>query len=331
MMAFTWRVNQYNAFRGDSIMRAAGRKGVILAFTGLLAAVTGLECLPIDGNPCLLPCDELEDIAGVLRNDEDPGIGWADNIFSACCPNKESVARPLTGTGDGNSQLLSEPNQPDDFGYEIEWNRVDKEIVLGLFVNAADPRGVSIRNLKEGDQITISSASGKGVFRHKEEVDIVLSFMGLIAGGAGLIDEDLGQWLDDAEQFAKEIFGEVYGSSEERTDASGTYLNGDKETYTNRQGGGIIVCLPEASGPLHSGSSKHQERWIPDRYAPRTDDNVPEHVKGKAFFFVKSVPENNTRPIGRAGEVYILAWDYDFKDNRGYYKVYVHIKQGEGG
>ena len=53
---------------------------------------------------------------------------------------------------------------PNGFGKGFSWDRAEDEALLVMFVNAADPLGVSIDGLQAGDQVQVLSASGIASF-----------------------------------------------------------------------------------------------------------------------------------------------------------------------
>ena len=49
-----------------------------------------------------------------------------------------------------------------------------------------------------------------------------------------------------------------------------------------------------------------------------------------AFFPRQGFGEHNTRTVRQSGPMYVLAWDWKFEDNAGFYKVFVKLTKGNG-
>jgi hypothetical protein len=77
----------------------------------------------------------------------------------------------VTQIGHGIAAFASPQNateqvgeHPLGFGKGFVWDRKDAEILLCLFINAADAFGVSIAGLRAGDVMTVQSAAGLASF-----------------------------------------------------------------------------------------------------------------------------------------------------------------------
>ena len=116
----------------------------------------------------------------------------------------------------------------------------------------------------------------------------------------------------------------MLGDSEVR-DAYGK----DKNRETKRQEGGVLICMPEAGGVFYSG--RDGKRWIQGRDGgERTDDRQPAHMKGKGGFFpIQGNQGHNTRTAQADGILHVIAWDFDFEDNSGYYRVIIRVTRGD--
>ena len=125
--------------------------------------------------------------------------------------------------------------------------------------------------------------------------------------------------MDAAESFAKDQF-KATNAKHKLRDAFGVDPGSGHKA---RQEGGVLVSLPEASGPYYSGDGDHKNRWIKEP-GDRMDANRPQHVVA-AFFPMQSNSAQNTRPIGANGQVFVTPWDWQFDDNAGYYKVFVQL------
>jgi hypothetical protein len=218
---------------------------------------------------------------------------------------------------------------PAGFGKGFTWDRADNEVLLVLFINAADPLGVSIEGMQAGDQVQVLAASGVASFSEDTGNPLASSIVGLVAAGVkvALGDKDTPQVaaaIDAAEQFAKDLF-KATNAKTKRRDAFGV---DPSSGHKAREEGGLLVCLPDAGGTYYSGDGDHQGRWIkPD--GTRTDDHLPAHVLG-SFFPVQGDFSHNTRTAGQSGPMYVTAWDWKFEDNAGFYKVFVKLTKGNG-
>jgi hypothetical protein len=217
--------------------------------------------------------------------------------------------------------------QPQGFGKGFVWDRKDEQILLALFINAADPLGISISGVQAGDTVQVTSATGIASYTEDKGNPLASSLVGLIGAGAkvglGLAGfPEAAPLVDAAESFAKDQFKATNAKHKVR-DAFGVDPGSGHKA---RQEGGLLVSLPEASGTYYSGDNDHKERWI-RMPGDRTDANRPPHVVG-AFFLRQSDSLHNTRPLGSNGEVFVTPWDWQFGDNAGYYKAFVLLTRG---
>lgn len=227
------------------------------------------------------------------------------------------------------NKVIQAGDQPDGFGKSFLWDRKDNEILLAVFINAADNLGVSIENIRRSDIVSVTSAAGIASFDEDTGNPLASSLVGLLAVGAkaglGIVGlPEAIPVLNKVEEFAKDRF-KATNAKTKRRDAFGVDPGSGHKA---KEEGGIIVTLPQASGPVYSGDDDHKKRWIkPD--GTRSDRNLPEHiVVGSAFFPRRGSTSHNTRAVTRSGQIYVLAWDWKFEDNAGFYKVFVHIKKG---
>src|SRR5262249_1789409 len=130
--------------------------------------------------------------------------------------------------------------------------------------------------------------------------------------------------IDAAEKFAKDQF-KATNAKTKRRDAFGVDPGSGHKA---REEGGLLVCLPEGGGTYYSGDGDHRKRWIQGD-GGRTDDHSPQHMYG--FFFPRQgEPTHNTRMVRQSGQMFVLAWDWKFEDNAGFYKVFVKLTRGNG-
>src|SRR5262249_38228694 len=229
-----------------------------------------------------------------------------------------------------SSSLIAVGEPPPGFGKGFVWDRADPEIMLVMFINAADPLGVSIEGMQAGDTVQVLSASRIASFSSAKGNPLAASIVGLVAAGAKVVVGPEGApqavpAIDAAETFAKEQF-KATNAKTKRRDAFGVDPGSGGKA---RQEGGLLVCLPEAGGTFYSGNGDHKERWV-QKDGTRTVENMPAHFNYNAFFPRQGFPEHNTRMVRQTGPMYVLAWDHAFDDNAGFYKIFVKLTKGNG-
>lgn len=218
------------------------------------------------------------------------------------------------------------------------WDRKEDEIVVVMFINAADPLGVFVENLRPTDVISVREMAGMAAFSdYKAEKDAASGFIGLVADGVSAAKPELAPALKNAQKNAEKLFGLIPNKGKRR--AADGRMRG-KSSYA-RQEGGILVCLPGSGGTFESGGRGHwgltdSPRWIKEGKGPRTDNRIPKHVIHAFFpiqpsnlFSADQSARHNTRKAGGTGALIVAPWDYKFEDNEGFYRVHVHIKRGE--
>src|SRR5262249_22883670 len=232
-------------------------------------------------------------------------------------------------TGKGHA-LVTVGDPPPGFGKGFVWDRTDKEVMLVMFINAADPLGVSIEGMEAGDQLQVLSASGIASFKSDKSNPLASSIVGVVAAGARVAvgaagAPEVAPAIDAAEQFAKDQFKATNAKILVR-DGFGVEPSSGKKA---REEGGLLVCMPEAGGTFYSGDDKHKDRWVKGD-GTRKDENLPAHFNYNGFFPRQGYADHNTRIARGSGPMYVLAWDYQFDDNAGFYKVFVKLTKGNG-
>jgi hypothetical protein len=258
------------------------------------------------------------------------GKGGKRTTGSTPAKAKPGTRSALAGAGTRSTlTTVGGEGLPPGFGKGFTWDRVDNEVLLVMFINAADPLGISIEGVRAGDQVQILAASGVASFSEDKGNPLASSIVGLVAAGAKVGAGTAGvpeavPAIDAAETFAKEQF-KATNAKTKRRDAFGVDPGSGHKA---RQEGGLLVCLPEAGGTYYSGDGSHKGRWIKGD-SVRTDDHLPPHVYG-SFFPRQAEPVHNTRTARQSGPVFVTAWDWKFEDNAGYYKVFVKLTKGNG-
>ena len=238
-------------------------------------------------------------------------------------------AAALAPAGKSTLTTVGGDGVPAGFGKGFTWDRAENEAVLVVFVNAADPLGVSIDGLQAGDTVQIMSASGVASFSEDKGNPLASSIVGLVATGASVAATALGApevvpVITAAEKFAQDQFKATNAKTKRRD----TFGVDPGSGHKARQEGGLLVCLPEAGGAGYSGDGDHKNRWIKGD-GVRTDDKLPAHLYG-SFFPRQGETAHNTRVVRQSGQMYLVPWDWKFEDNAGFYKVFVKLKKGNG-
>jgi hypothetical protein len=285
---------------------------------------------------------ELDKIQqAIKRNGKLPGgtTYWSHAEALRGVKKRTIAAMPLNIKKTGNATALAAGTKsnltvggeglPPGFGSGFTWDRAEDEALLVMFINAADPLGISIDGLQAGDQVQVLSASGIASYSEDKGNPLASSIVGLVAKGANIAITAAGApeavpLINAAEEFAREQF-KATNAKTKRRDAFGV---DPSSGHKARQEGGLLVCLPEAGGIFYSGNSDHKERWIKQN-GVRSDDHLPAHVFG-SFFPMQGFASHNTRIVQQSGQMYVTAWDHIFEDNAGFYKAFVKLRKGNG-
>jgi hypothetical protein len=282
--------------------------------------------------------ENIKDI--IKRNGKVPSANYWQHVEALHKAQRRTVAaapflKAKTGTksamaaAGGGSTTTTVGDAPPGFGKGFTWDRKDNEILLVMFINAADPFGVSIDGVQAGDQVQVMTASGIASYSSDKGNPTASSIIGLVAAGANVLlsaegAPEVAPVIDAAQKFAQDQF-KATNAKTKRRDAFGVDPSSGLKA---REEGGLLVCLPEAGGTYYSGDGDHKNRWIQGN-GVRTDDHLPAHIFG-AFFPIQGDPGQNTRIMQQSGQMYIIPWDWQFDDNAGFYKVFVKLTKGNG-
>lgn len=214
------------------------------------------------------------------------------------------------------------------------WGREEDEIFVHMVINAADSGGVWIDNLKPGDKISVTTATGIASFADaKKQKETISSFITAAGDFSGELVPAHRELIAAGGRLAAEIIGLTLSSK--KRDAFGQKAGSSKFA---QQEGGVLVCMPLAAGIYTSGKRSNWgfsegKRWIKTE-GPRLNSKRPKHVK-HGFFLVRPEAPNEREKrkqmtdvvVRQAGPVILVAWDYKFSDNKGFYEVRLHIKK----
>jgi hypothetical protein len=249
----------------------------------------------------------------------------AADVPDAVYLKKRGTERPKTGPVKFAVGAVVVGNQPEGYGSVAIWDRKEKENIFVCFIAAKDDLGTAIVNLKKGDRVEVLYATGMAEFSGKkgEQLESIVTFAvkGAAAAGAaaGKVPPQALRAIEKGADYAGKVF-KMLGDSDVR-DAYGK----DKNRETKRQEGGVLICMPEAGGVFYSGGDR--KRWVQGKDGgERTDDRQPEHMKGRgAFFPIQGNQAHNTRTAKADGILHLIAWDFNFPDNSGYYRVIIRV------
>jgi hypothetical protein len=210
-----------------------------------------------------------------------------------------------------------------NFAPEFRWDRKADEVRLAVYINSGDLYGVCISNLKKGDRVYVTSANGVCRFSRGDALSKVVSLVGVVGTvTAGVFAPEAAPFIPTVEGWVQKNL--IPANKGEQRDAYGQ--DPDTRDFCQDEGG-VIICTPSSGGVLYRGGRNGS---IP-RKQPRTDDNLPDHVKGRAFFLVRGNTAHNTRAMEQDGELFLAAWDSAgaFGDNTGAYVLRLTITRAD--
>jgi len=217
--------------------------------------------------------------------------------------------------------VIQAGEQPPGFGKTVELDEVrstTNEVLITAFVNSADDFGIKITGLRPGDRVKFESARGLATFAGRDKIKKALSgFAGVVSSGIGAAKPETAKFLKDAQKAADALI-ELIPSRGKSRDAFGK----EPGSGYKRKEGGVLFCLPLASGVYYAGELK--------KGGKRLDSKLPGFVKD-AFFPIRANIDDpvershNTRTVRKAGSLFLVAWDSNFKDNQGVYEVDLRI------
>ena len=240
-------------------------------------------------------------------------------------PASRTIAARMVKPGDPRprSTVTTVGEGPDGFGKQVSWDPGDSRLAAVVFLNAGDSLGVMIKGAKPTDTLRVISATGLASFAEDIENEGAGAIIGIVAAGANATAEAFGApelkpVIDAGAAFAKDHYKEKLVKTKVRDPFGEDPASGLKA----RQEGGVIISMPGAAGLYYSG--KEKKRWIKSP-GTRTDANRPDHVD-QAHFLRRSM----TLRTFTAGDFIINAWDYNFTDNFGFYRLHVLLQRGDG-
>ena len=97
---------------------------------------------------------------------------------------RATPANRIAAASSPGNTVVAVGDAPEGFGKIFTWDRKDDEILLVVFINAADSLGISIDGIRNDDIVEITSAAGIASFSEDKGSPLASSIVGLVAVGA---------------------------------------------------------------------------------------------------------------------------------------------------
>ena len=199
------------------------------------------------------------------------------------------------------------------FGPDIVFNPQGTEpCKFWAEISATDDSGVSVDNLKEGDELRIIEISGACSFA-KGKSDLILSIIAAAADVA-LGGASAAAWKTAVSSMRKDLdkhmaadVGTDDNDGGKKRDGYGQEVGGGGN-FAQKEGG-IIVCLPRAGGVVYSSKKLRRKSTGGGSNARR------------GWFFPTRSDAGKPRAIGQEGVLRIAAFDSNHSDNAGSYEI----------
>jgi hypothetical protein len=205
---------------------------------------------------------------------------------------------------------------PPGFGSVFTWNRADAEIMVVVFLNSADPMGIAIVCVKNGDRLIVENATGIASFSEGNG-RLIAGIISVVATAA-----QAGTAIAGAPEAAPIIqAGAAFATQKYGQPSRGKQRDpfGLEGRTLRRCEGGVLIAFPSAGGVYDSkgGCVKGPD----DKDGNRSDNRRPNHMTD-AVFLIRSVRE---RIIQGDGVLSLVSWDRKFEDNQGHYRLILRL------
>ena len=223
----------------------------------------------------------------------------------------------MTKTSDAVAPELATSTPPvEELGPDIQVSALTKGESASFWaeLSATDDSGISVDGIKDGDEIRIEDASGACAFEDNR-LEVVLS---IVAEVTKIMEP---AWKTQVTAMRKTLGDKSSGA------------NGGKKARRLRQesvarelrreGGGIVVCLPEYGGTVYANDETHAVRSAAGGRVVQSG--------ATGYFFPGRTLASRTRTITSGGVMRITVFDGNHSDNAGSYEVKFTItRRGEG-
>lgn len=209
------------------------------------------------------------------------------------------------------SSIITLPSsaQSDDYGFKI---------MVGVSSN--DDVGAQIAGLEAGDYIGIGEMAGEASFStaNIKLIKGIINVVNKIAEvGIEFATDDAAEPVLDAWNQALKALEKGFDQDKINTKLRDAWGEAKDGGYAVDEGG-VLVCMPQAGGPLH------QQHFKLDGDASK--GRFPKYYpQGKAFFPCNLPGGLMYAEATEAGTAYILAYDSKFEDNQGAYNLEVCV------
>lgn len=242
-------------------------------------------------------------------------------LMVAC--DRGRVPEPAVNEGQTGDQVQvsQELVQDNKFGPDVVLHEKSTEWTIWALINVADEHGISVDDVKKGDTLTIEAISGIGYFEKHSGWWKVLSTVYKISGAfvpTGSAPANVITALSEGTLPGDGRSDDDHGQSKPR-DGYGRKLD-DGGKFAEEEGG-IVVCMPQASGPMYAHSGNHFKN-DEDRSIQNLVDN--SEMKNNCFFPTRAREEIS---LEADGILYIYAFDSNYRDNAGSYEVKFRIER----
>lgn len=236
----------------------------------------------------------------------------------------------VAGAEAPKSKLEQIGESPDGFGKIVHWAHEDRGLALVAFLSSCDNLGVAITGVEAGDSVQIVSATGIASFAEETKNAYAGAYIGIVAAGAKVTAAAFGApevapLIDAAAALAETRFQTAKVKTKRRDPFGQDPGSGHKA----RQEGGVLISIPRpgvTTQIYYSGNDDHKDRWI-KKPGVRDFTHYPKHVPPAGAHFLLSGASNSRQASG-AGDIIMVAWDHDFQDNYGYYRLHVLLGRG---
>ncbi len=132
------------------------------AIAAIEAAIKKNGRIPFGGTPATQTSGAAKNAAGSTGGVNSSYLKLAGSLHKATPQRLRAVSRATNQSS--TSTVVTVGTAPSGFGKEFDWDRSQPSCLVAVFINVADPLGVSITGLQAGDTIQIMSASGSAPF-----------------------------------------------------------------------------------------------------------------------------------------------------------------------
>ena len=197
-------------------------------------------------------------------------------------------------------------------------------------INAADPHGISVDKVEDGDELTIETLSGIAYFTGKSGWWRVLSAIYKVAGAFVSMTSTADKVITAVKDETLPIDDETdkINQASKPRDAYGRKLDEGGE-FAEKEGG-IVVCMPNAAGPMYAHSANYfikKEKKTSGNQKGRSDRRCMKKKSEMPNNCFPATRDKKVHTIIGNGVLHIYAFDHNYRDNAGIYEIKFRIKR----